>query len=528
MPDEVNPLLRLVPDAQALPPSEKMDPRLAVRVAVRDALRAVQTGADPRRTLDPFVAQQPSLVDAILEDERMRTPDAVAALRQHLGLAPDPWSELVQRITELDRAVVDPAERIRLAATLLIGDAEGLPAAVMALCHSTTSATLIAALHAVARPGQQRDLLEHHLLRMRREGHDVNPGFVLNRRDSAFHQGFSEEDVLVMTFREYPGYFTVFALQLGRGIEDIVVRPVVGEVALEQTLMARNPEQRESIGVDDCRSLLAASIARLEDGAPCQAWLALGHLVDERLFGAGADGAGFVVGESSARVLVDRFARLVHDGEDEILDDMIHAHSRADVLLELFGVRFLRHVLGLTSGVARLDVTVEEVGSQHGNAMVVGRDASGGVLSNTRLRLLVTDEGWAVSDVEVVGVGAELKLFGPIWERLGGPNPLPYRDYDRLSEMEQELTAGLQHDRYRIDEIASAVLLGRDAELEGLPGEVAAAVHAAFDYACGRPASIPDLAERYEADAVQVATLLEEATGKLDLTPEDSRYTIVD
>lgn len=520
-------MLRLVPEPADIARPDAMDPRLAVRLAVRDALRAVQDGGDPRRSLDPYVAKQPSLVDAILEDERMRTPDAVAALRQHLGLAPDPWNELVQRIAALDAQVADPAERLRLAATLLIGDSEGLPAAVMALCHSG-SAPLVASLHAVARSGQQRSLLEHHLLRLRREGQDVTPPFVLNRKESSFNSAFTEDDVLVMTFTEYPGYFTLFALHLGRGVEDIVIRPLVGETVLRATLAARNPEKRQAVGVDDCRALIASAIGQVGDGAQSQAWLALGHLVDERLFGAGDDGAGFVVGESAARVLVDRFARIVHDADEELLDEMILGGSRADILLQLFGTRYLRHVLGLKLGVARLDVTLEEVGTQRGHAMAVGRDAQGQVLSNTRLNLVRGDEGWLVDDVVVVGVGAEFKLFGPIWERLGGPRPLPYRDYDALSEMEQELTAGLQHDGFRLDEIASAVWLAREADLEGLAGEVAAAVHAAFEYACGRPASIPKLADRYEAEAVRVATLLEEATGKLDLTPEDSRYTVVD
>lgn len=504
-----------------------MDPRLAVRLAVRDALRAVQQGGDPRVALDHYVAHQPSLVDAILEDERMRTPGAVAALREHLGLAPDPWSELVQRIVALDAQVADPAERLRLAATLLIGDTEGLPAAVMALCHGGSS-TLVASLHAVARPGAQRALLERHVLRLRRDGQDVTPPFVLNRRDSDFHSGFTEDDVLVMTFTEYPGYFTVFALHLGRGVEDIVIRPIVGEVTLHETLAARNPERRQSVGVDDCRALIAAAIARLTDSSPTQAWLALGHLVDERLFAAGSDAAGFVVGEGAARVLVDRFARVVTDEDDQVLDEMILTGSRADVMLELFGTRYLRHVLGLRAGVTRLDVALEEVGTQRGHALVVGRDSQGVVLSSTRLGLIRTDEGWSVNDVLVLGVGAEQRLFGPIWDRLGGPNPLPYRDYDALSEMEQEVCAGLQHDGYRIDEIGSAVLLGRQAQLAGQPGEVAAAVHAAFDYACGRPASIPALADRYEAEAVRVATLLEDAIGRLDLTPEDSRYAIED
>ena len=72
----------------------------------------------------------------------------------------------------------------------------GLPAAVMALCHGGSS-TLVASLHAVARPGAQRALLERHLLRLRRDGQDVTPPFVLNRRDSDFHSGFTEDDVLV-------------------------------------------------------------------------------------------------------------------------------------------------------------------------------------------------------------------------------------------------------------------------------------------------------------------------------------------
>jgi len=497
-------------------------------MAIRDALDAVENGRDPQTHLGPVLALQPSLVDAILEDERLARPESVSQLRTKLGLDADPWSEVVERITALDANACDATERLRLAATLLIGEKEGLPAAVTALCHHPQAAQLVAALHAVAHSGAQRRLLEGQLIRMRRNGCRAEAPFLLNRRDSAFHDAFVDGDVLVCVFREYPGVFTVFAMQLGIGIEDLVVRPVTSEAQLGEVLAAQAPERREPQSQDGCRALIAAAIARLGQENPSQAWLSLGHIVEERLFGAAGNEDGFVVGELQARVLVDRFARVLTRNEEELLDELVAPNTRADTLLDLFGVRFLRHVLGLRFGVARLDVAMEQIGDQNAEAIVTGRTDAGVVLSRTRLRLVQGADTWLVRDISATGIGAEDCMYGPIWERLTRANPLPFRAFDDLLEAEQELCAGLLADGCRLEEIATAVLIARDANLDEDAGTIAAATHAAFEYANGRPCALHPLCDRYAADPVEVAMLLEQLTSSLDLTPEDPRYAVTD
>ena len=522
-------LIRLVPPSEGRRHRpETLDPRLVVRMAIRDALDAVDAGADPQDHLGPVLALQPSLVDAILEDERIERPDAVSTLRTRLGLDPDPWRDVVERITALDARACDATERLRLAATLLIGETEGLPAAVTALCHHPQAAQLIAALHAVAHRGSQRRLLEGQLIRMRRNGCHVEPPFLLNRRDSAFHDAFVDGDVLVVVFREYPGVFTVFAMELGMGIEDLVLRPVTSERELGEVLTAQAPERREPQSADGCRALIAAAIARLGQETPGQAWLALGHLVEERLFGASGNEDGFVVGELQARVLVDRFARVLTRGEEELLDELVAPNTRADTLLDLYGTRVLRHTLGLRFGVSRLDVAMEQLGDNQAEAMVTGRTDSGVVLSRTRLHLVQGADTWLIRDIAACGIGAEDKMYAPIWERLSPIRPLPFRDFDGLRECEQELCAGLLAEGCRLDEIASAVLICRDANLDDDAGTVAAAAHAAYEYANGRPCALRPLCERYAADPVEVAMLLERMTTTLDLTPEDPRYAVTD
>ncbi|MCP4807792.1 MAG: hypothetical protein GY884_20815 [Proteobacteria bacterium] len=496
-------------------------------MAIRTALDAVEAGQDATRHIGPLLALQPSLVDAILEDERVARPSSVSTLRTQLGLDPDPWSEVVQRITALDARAVDASEKLRLAATLLIGETESLPASVTALCHHPQAGQLVAALHAVAHAGTQRRLLEGQLIRMRRNGVHVEPPFILNRRDSAFHQGFLDGDVLVMTFREYPGIFTVFAMQLGTGIEDLVVRPVRSERELHEVMTARVPERREPQTPNDCRSLVAGAIAR-RSGGGCQAWLSLGHLVEERLFGTTGNQNGFVVGELQARVLVDRFARVLTTDEVGLLDEMVAPETRADVQLDLYGVRYLRHLLGLRYGVTRLDVAMEQVGANGATAVVTGRTEAGVILTRTELSLVEGEDGWLIDDIRILGVGQDDRVYGPIWERLTNVRPLPFRDYDELTETEQELTAGLLDEGCRLDEIAAAVLVLRDANLVSDSGTLAAAAHAAFEYACGRPCAIHPLCDRYACDPVEVAMLLERLTSRLDLTPEDPRYAVLE
>ena len=146
-------MIRLLSEVEVVDaPRVLVDPRLSVRLAVRKALE----GGDAKRVLAPVLSRHPALVDAIMEDIRIKDPQGVAKLRNRLGLSQNPWADVVERITQLDQSVVDPAERLRLAATLLIGDSGGLPPSVMALCHQPSSAALVAAMHAVAHGGAQR------------------------------------------------------------------------------------------------------------------------------------------------------------------------------------------------------------------------------------------------------------------------------------------------------------------------------------------------------------------------------------
>ena len=117
-------MIRLLSEVEVVDaPRVLVDPRLSVRLAVRKALE----GGDAKRVLAPVLSRHPALVDAIMEDIRIKDPQGVAKLRNRLGLSQNPWADVVERITQLDQSVVDPAERLRLAATLLIGDSGGLP-----------------------------------------------------------------------------------------------------------------------------------------------------------------------------------------------------------------------------------------------------------------------------------------------------------------------------------------------------------------------------------------------------------------
>jgi hypothetical protein len=504
-------------------PKASVDPRLSVRLAVRKALE----GGDAKCILAPVLSRHPALVDAILEDLRIKDPTGVARLRERLGLAQNPWADVVERITQLDENVVEPAERLRLAATLLIGDCEGLPPSVMALCHQPSSAALVAAMHAVAHAGPQRRALEGHLLRLERGGLHGEPGFLLNRQDSAFHEGYLQGDTLVMIYREYPGVFTIFAMQLGVGVEEVIVRPAQGEASLRRLLSQSEAGTRDHRSLEECRTEIAACIARLVDQPASQAWMALGHLIEERLFNTSAEGhGGFVVGESDARILVDRMARVLMNKDERLLDEMVAPHSRADVALDLFGTQYLRHLLGLAYGVSRVEISVEEIGEGKAIGTVVGRTDTGQVMTRTRLSLVQGGEGWLLSDMHLAGVGVEDKVYRKVWERLTPAFPLPFRNYDELSQVEQELSAGLMDEGFRLDEVASAVKLARDCDAEEGVGEQAAALHAAYEHCNGLASSLRHLCDRYDADPVRTATLFEGFKVRLELSPQDRRYCV--
>ena len=520
-------MIRLLSEVEVVDaPRVLVDPRLSVRLAVRKALE----GGDAKRVLAPVLSRHPALVDAIMEDIRIKDPQGVAKLRNRLGLSQNPWADVVERITQLDQSVVDPAERLRLAATLLIGDSGGLPPSVMALCHQPSSAALVAAMHAVAHGGAQRRALEGHLLRLQRGGLKAEPGFLLNRQDSAFHEGYLEGDTLVMIYREYPGVYTIFAMQLGIGVEDVIVRPAQGEGSLRALLSQDKSGIRDHRSLEECRTEIAACIASLSDQPASQAWMALGHLIEERLFNTSEEGhGGFVVGESAARILLDRVARVLMDKDERLLDEMVAPNSRADVVLDLFGTQYLRHLLGLSYGVSRVEISVQESRKRDALATAVGRTEDGQVLTRTCLTLVQGGEGWLLSDIHLEAVGVEEQIYRKVWDRLTGSFPLPFRNYDELSEIEQELTAGLMDEGFRLDEVASAVKLARDCDVvEGAVGEQTAAIHAAFEHCIGRVSNLRQLCSRYEADPVRAATLFESFKLRLELTPKDRRYCVAE
>ena len=481
------------------------------------------TGGDPPGSeLDDLRQHYPGWIDALLEDERARRPEAVAALRSSMGLDPDPWREMVGQAIALYAAATDPAERVTLAASLLVGDGDGLSALIMALCHHPEGGPLLAAAHAVARTNEQRRILSGYLVRRRRGVTGIDdPGFYLNRDTPAFHTAFLEGDLLAIVFREYPGRYAVFAMQLGEGVEDLVVRPVADEAALAAVLQAQTPGARTPLSVDDCRAHLGAAIASLRDRKASTAWRALGHLVEERLFPCEEESPGFVVGEVDARLFLDRIAQIVVEGDYSLITEVIFPGSAAEVLVDLVGYEGLTVPLGIASGVARLEIVFETGSHTEATAILVGRSATDVALTCTRFHLCSAQDMWWLYELEAMGVGPGDRMLGDVWRALCGPNHLPLQVFDELPEYEQELVVGLLDDGYRLDEIAAVLQMGRTLELDSEPGSVAAACHLAWARLCGEPAFAANLIERYDAEEAEVDRLL----AKLPSPPEPLQFS---
>ena len=255
------------------------DPRLSTRMAVRGVLGTQDIA--PSDALLARFQEWPQMVEAVLEDERSRYPEAVASIRDALGLPESPYVQGgLDLVREFSRCG-DSAERLYFAATMLQGVLPVLSAQVVALGVTEGAESLLTALYEVAPDGNRRAQLGKIIAQLENV---PQPPFALNRQSNAFHEGCLVDDNLVMIFREYPGHYTLFSLRLGAGVEHVTIRPVSGEKWIEGVLQHRHPEHIEARSLDDCRTLVAGAICRLEDGEPAIDWSILGHLVEERLF----------------------------------------------------------------------------------------------------------------------------------------------------------------------------------------------------------------------------------------------------
>jgi len=447
---------------------------------------------------------------------------AVGVLRMALGLEVNPWDLRAEEAIRLYENSKAPADKTRLAAGLLQGETVCLPALALAVCRNAEGLGLLVAMHAVAPHGEPRKELAR-AISQRHSGVVPPPPLVLNRDGSAFHYGFLDESTLVMIFRELPGHYTIFRVTLEDSMLSIQLQPVTSEVTLHKILASRNPTAVQALGLDDCRAQMGAALAQLEDREASEAWRSLGHLIEERLFPTEEDGSGFVVGEQSARLLLDRLAQVLVEQDDEALVNLVEQGSHAGVLMELYGPAFLQHVVGLSHGVTRVDAGVEKQGRNAAVALVVGRTEHGSVLTRCEMTLRRIGTDWAIRKIEVQGIGGHEGMFRPVWEILSGEVTLPIRAYGSLPEAEQELVVGLLDTGFRIDEIAAAVAMRRQLKVKGLPGSVAAACHAVYEQLVDtRPVGYSDrrygtrlveLCERYEAELSDTAAL----TGKLEM-----------
>ena len=508
--------------ASGIPDDFRPDPRLEVRIAVRHALESVRSGNLKFTGLDQVLSEFPSLVEAALERERVMDSQSVGALRMALGLEVNPWDARAEEAIRIFENAVSPADQTRLAAGVLQGETVCLPALALAVCRFPKGLPLLVAMHAVAPHGEPRKELAR-AISQRRSGVVPPPPLVLNRESPAFHFGFLDQGDLVMAFRELPGHYTIFRVQLMETFLSIQLFPITGEDALHKALSKRSPGLSQVLGLDDCRAQLGAALAQLEDREASEAWRSLGHLLEERLFPTDEDGSGFVVGEQSARLLLDRLAQVLVEGDVEALSNLVEPGSHAGVLMELFGPVFFQHVIGIPHGVSRVDASVDVIGERQATALVVGRTEHGSVRTRCEMVLGRSDAEWCIRKVIVQGIGPHEGMFRPVWEILSGEVALPIRAYGGLPEEEQELVVGLMDTGFRVDEVAAAVTMLRQLKITGQPGAVAAASHAVYEQLVDtRPAGYSDrrygnrlveLCEQYDADLTVTAAL----TGKMEL-----------
>ena len=492
------------------------DPRLEVRIAVRHALEGIRRGPTRLDDLQTALMDYPSLVEATIERERIMDAQAVGLLRLALGMGLNPWDQRAKQAIRIYQSTRNSEDKVRFAAGLLQGEKVCLPALALAVCRNPDGLELLVAMHSVAPHGEPRRELAKAITQ-RHSGVIDSPPMVINRDGAAFHHGLMTDGSLVMVFREMPGHYSLFSVQLHDELLLMGLEALVGEQALHQRLSKVSNTPSEALGMDDCRAHLGAALAALADRQASEAWRSLGHLLEERLFPTEEDGSGFVVGEQSARLLLDRLAQVLVEEHDSALMDLVEPGSHAGVLMELYGPSFLQHVIGISHGVNRVDASVETMGDSTATALVVGRTEHAVVLTRTEMQLARVGTDWRIRKIEVQGIGSHDGMYRPIWEILSGEVALPIRSYGNLPESEQELIVGLLDTGFRVDEVAAAVTMRRQLHIEGHPGTVAAACHAAYEQLVDtRPVGYSDrrygtrlveLCERYEAELSQAASL---------------------
>ena len=497
------------------------DPKLEIRIAVRHALESVRSGEHQVDALEKVMLKYPSMVEATLERERIWDAQAVGVLRMALGLEVNPWAKRAAEAIRIYTSAQSPSDKIRLAAGLLQGETSCLPALAMAVCRNPEGLSLLIAMHAVAPHGEPRRELSR-AISQRQAGVIPTPPMVLNRDSPAFYRSFLEEDRLVMVFRELPGHYSVFTVQLFESMLSAELTSLQGEEALHKFFATPRSVNSQVLGLDGCRAHIGSALARLGDRKACEAWRSLGHLLEERIFPTEEDGPGFVVGEQSARLLLDRLAQVIADEDLKAVEGLVEEGSHAGVFLDLFGPGILSQLIGVTHGVTRIDAGVEKQTDATAVALVVGRTEWGTALTRTEMALRKRGAEWRIAKIEVQGVGEQQGMFRPVWEILSGEVSQPIQGYGKLVEAEQELIVGLIDTGFRIDEVAAAVTMRRQLGIHGAPGSVAAACHATYEQLVDtRPvgyserrygARMVDLCDRYEADLMEATAL----AGKLE------------
>ena len=141
-----------------------------------------------------------------------------------------------------------------------------------------------------------------------------------------------------MVFRELPGHYSVFTVQLFDATLFAELTPIEGEQALHEFFAAPRSVNSQTLGLDACRAHIGAALAELKDRQASEAWQSLGHLLEERVFPTEEDGLGFVVGEQSARLLLDRLAQVIADDDESAVESLVAEGSHAGVLLSLIHI----------------------------------------------------------------------------------------------------------------------------------------------------------------------------------------------
>ena len=515
------------------------DPRLAIRIAVRKALYTDSRDEISATDLRELREQWPSIFEAIIERERLQDASAVGWLRMHLGMAINPWKHRGDEAVRIFQRLTKPEDMVRFAAGLLQGEQACLPALVLAVCSNPEGLPLLIAMHLISPKGEPRRQLAREIVHYG-VTEFPEPPFPLNRDGAAFHTGFIVEDKINVVFRESPNNFTVFSLNLNkRAISggDLVMslRPVCGVETLNKDIRSADVESPEFLSLDDCRAYIGEALGDLKARDASEAWRSLGHILQERVFPVEKDCSGFVVGHPEARLFLDRFARSIIEDDEEI-SALIVEGSFASVIMEIYGVDYIREITGVSHGVSRLDVTMESVQPEVAKARVVGRTERSEVISVTNLTLSYGDNGWQVSRISASGVGSSEMMYRPIWEVVSGERPLPVLDFGGVCAAEQELLVGLQDAGFRIDEVAAALRMGRDFEVVGSPGAVAAACHATYEQLVDtRPAGLSDrkyggriveLCDRYDANITESVRLANQLEQKLVSGNEFRQYMI--